>query len=113
MRGIWLGLGACLAIAACSHPVETAPANAVTSSGAAGSVGEIALRGQVIVAHPPGTQDAVAEVQREARARCPGGFAIRNLRTADVPPTSDFVYRMQNYEAVVDCNPPPSYGGAR
>jgi len=112
MRGIWLGIGICLTIAACGHPPETAP-NAVTASGAAGSVGEIALRGQVVVTRPPDSEAAVAEVRREAAMRCPGGFAIRSLHTTDVPPVSDFLYRLENYQAVVDCNPPPSYGGAR
>ena len=112
MRGIWLGIGVCLAIGGCAYPPGTAPPNAVTASGTDGSIGEIALRGQV-VASPPGTEAAVAEVQRTAAARCGGGFTIRSLRTTAAPPTSTFLYHVQSYEAVVDCNPRPSDGGAR
>jgi hypothetical protein len=113
MRGIWLPLGVVLAVAACGNRTETVSPEGTTSSGAAGTVGSLALRGQVVVARPPGIQDAVEQVRREAAARCPGGFMIRSLRTDDPPPTSDFYYRLRTYEALVDCNPPPSLGGAR
>ena len=113
MRGIWVGLSVILAVAACSPRTETVGPEATASSGAAGTMGALALRGQVVVAHPPGVRDAVDQVRREAAARCPGGFMIRSLSTDDTPPTSDFYYRLRNYEALVDCNPPPSPGGAR
>jgi hypothetical protein len=113
MRGIWLGLGMILAVAACSQRTQTAATDATTSSGGAGTVGALALRGQVVVSHPPGTQEAVEQVRREAMAHCPGGFVIRSLRTDEAPPTSDFHYRVRTYDAMVDCSPPLSYGGAR
>ncbi len=114
MRGIKLAVGIILAVAACSHRSDVPPAQAVSASGSSGMVGALALRGQVVVAHPPGTRDAVDHLRREAAARCPEGFVIRSLHTGDVPPTSDFLYHVVTYDAVVECNaPPPGPGGAR
>ncbi|MBI3516293.1 MAG: hypothetical protein HY060_19865 [Proteobacteria bacterium] len=114
MRGIGLGLGILLAVAACGRHPETAPPDAVTTSGSSGMVGALALRGQVVVAHPPGTRDAIDQLRREAAARCPDGFVIRSLRTGDAPPASEFLYHVVTYDAVVECNPPPAVpGGAR
>jgi hypothetical protein len=115
MRPFWLGLGIVVAVAACStHRMETVGPEATTSSGSAGIVTQLSLQGQVPVAHPPGTRDAVDQVRREAAARCPGGFVIRSLRTDDAPSASDFLYHTQTYQAVVDCNPGPfGYGGSR
>jgi hypothetical protein len=76
-------------------------------------VGALALRGQVIVSHPPGTREAVEQLRRDAAARCPDGFVIRRLRTGDVPPNGEYPSHIMTYDALVDCNPPPAAAGGR
>ncbi|MEJ0068756.1 MAG: hypothetical protein WDO24_08560 [Pseudomonadota bacterium] len=118
MRNVWLGLGIVLAVAACELRQENpAPAasNGVESSGTNGSgggIGRLALHGQVVVAHPPGTQDAVEMVRREASARCPAGFEIRSLHTT-APQSVEFADRLLNYQAEVDCAPAAAGAGTR
>jgi hypothetical protein len=105
MRFIRLGLGAALMVAACAQQSATpAPGSpqAVEASGSAGVPSHLTLHGQVMVTHPPGTEDAVQKVSREAATRCPGGFTIRSLHT-DAPATGDFTVGLLNYQAVVDC----------
>jgi hypothetical protein len=99
MRRSGLGLTTLLWLAACTEPPAPAPAGATE----AGAAGHLALHGQVMVTHPPGTEDARAMVRREATARCPGGsFTIRSLNTG-APATGDFTVGLLNYQAVVDC----------
>jgi hypothetical protein len=104
MRFIRLGLGAALFVASCAQqpPTAPAPSAAVESSGSAGPASHFGLHGQVMISHPPGNEDALAMVRREATARCPGGFVIRSLHT-DAPATGDFTLGLLNYQAVVDC----------
>jgi hypothetical protein len=103
MRRIWLGLAIALTMAACAQQ-PPAP-GAVEASGSSGAPGHLALRGQVMITHPPGTEDAAAVVRREAAGRCPNGFTIRSLHTA-APATGDFTVGLLNYQAVVDCSAP-------
>jgi len=99
MRRIGLGLAIILMVSACA--AQPAPGTA-EASGSTGAPGHLALRGQVMITHPPGTEDALALVRREAAGRCPNGFTVRSLRTA-APATGDFTVGLLNYQAVVDC----------
>jgi hypothetical protein len=105
MRGFLCALGVVLAVAACAPRAEP---DGVAASGSSGMVGALALRGQVVVSHPPGTREAVEQLRREAAVRCPDGFVIRRLHTGELAPTN-----IMTYEAVIDCNPPPAAGGRR
>jgi hypothetical protein len=105
MRFIRLGLGAALLVASCAQqpvPAASGTPPSVESSGSSGPAGHFGLRGQVMISHPPGNEDALAMVRREATARCPGGFVIRSLHT-DAPATGDFTVGLLNYQAAVDC----------
>jgi len=106
MRRIAPGIGALLLaiVTACTAPAPPG-AERTTASAPAGTPASLALRGQVEVAHSPGTQDVVAEVRRQAAARCPTGFIIRSLHTG-TPTPGEITARLLPFEAVVDCTPP-------
>jgi hypothetical protein len=94
-----LGIGLCvLALAGCGS------AGAPTSSGSTG-VDAFAVRGQAVIAHPPGDRDANEQVRREAAARCPDGFVMRSFKTSQ-PSNAEFVNHVINYDALVECSPP-------
>jgi hypothetical protein len=118
MRRLPILWGAALLAAACTpHPdtLVQAPATGVESSGspATGGVTSVALHGQVVVAHPPGRRDAIEEVQRVAKTRCPGGYLLRSMRTR--PPVAGELAtdHLVIYDAVIDCGGPlPGSGKA-
>lgn len=103
MRHMRLGLAIAVLTAGCARQ-PTAPA-APGAAEATGTAGHLAVRGQVMITHPPGTEDALAMVRREAAARCPGGYTIQSLHTS-APATGDFTVGLLNYQAVVDCTAP-------
>ncbi len=74
-------------------------------SGASGTVGAFVVRGQAVIAHPPGDRDANEQARREAAARCPDGFVMRSFKTSQ-PSTMTFVDHVINYEARVECVAP-------
>lgn len=95
-----LGIGVCAAVllvAGCAARPE--------SSGSAGTVGAFAVRGQAVIAHPPGTRDASEQARREAGARCPDGFVVRSFKTSQ-PTDSTFRDRVINYDAMIECSAP-------
>jgi hypothetical protein len=96
-----LGIGVCAAVLL----VVTGCAERPESSGSAGSVGAFAVRGQAVIAHPPGIRDASEQARREAAARCPDGFVIRSFKTSQ-PSTLAFTDHVINYDAMVECGAP-------
>jgi hypothetical protein len=94
------GIGVCAAVllvAGCTGGPDT--------GGSPGTVGAFAVRGQAVIAHPPGIRDANEQARREAAARCPDGFVIRSFKTSQ-PSTLAFVDHVINYDAVVECSAP-------
>ncbi|MBV8166497.1 MAG: hypothetical protein JO021_06860 [Alphaproteobacteria bacterium] len=94
-----LGVALCVvALAGCSPRDEPL-------GGASGSPGAFVVRGQAVIAHPPGDRDANEQARREAAARCPDGFVMRSFKTRP-PSTLTFVDHVIDYEAVVTCAGP-------
>src|SRR3954465_4122106 len=95
-----LGISVCVAalLAGCGPRDEPL-------GGASGTVGAFVVRGQAVIAHPPGDRDANVQARREAAARCPDGFVMRSFKTRQ-PSTMTFVDHVINYEATVECSPP-------
>src|SRR5205823_9623351 len=95
-----LGISACVAalLAGCGPRDEPL-------GGASGSVGAFLVRGQAVIAHPPGDRDANEQARREAAARCPDGFVMRSFKTSQ-PSDATFLYHVINYQARVECVAP-------
>lgn len=104
MRGptILAGAGLAVTLAACAaSPVQTASADSFL------------LRGQVLAAALPGTDQAAAQVRRAAAERCGGGFVIRDLETSRQPLLEPFQGDLVRYRAEVACDPAARAGVGR
>lgn len=62
------------------------------------------LRGQVLAAALPGTDQAAAQVRRSAAERCGGGFVIHDLETTRQPLLEPFQGDLVRYRAEVACD---------
>jgi hypothetical protein len=98
MRALCMGVCLVALVAGCGPRAEPL-------GGASGTVGAFVVRGQAVIAHPPGDRDANEQARREAAMRCPDGFVMRSFKTSQ-PSTMTFVNHVINYEATVECSPP-------